>query len=145
MRRICLNRSGSPSGMRAEHLCQWLIAATQDDTLDATNWQKVASIVQTSFCYGKMAEELMWQMVVLIPKGQRGDFRGIGLVEVIWKTMSSLLKRRLTAAIMFHDMLHCFRVGHGMVTATLEAKLPQKLTSMREAVLFEVFLDLQKA
>ena len=32
-----------------------------------------------------------------------------------------------------------------MGTAALEAKLPQQLTAMREAVLFEVFLDLRKA
>ena len=37
VRRLCLNRSGGPSGMRAEHLRQWLIAATQDDSPDATN------------------------------------------------------------------------------------------------------------
>ena len=42
-------------------------------------------------------------------------------------------------------MLHGFREGHGTGTADLEAKLLQQLTSMREAVLFEVFLDLQKA
>ena len=32
-----------------------------------------------------------------------------------------------------------------MMTAALEAKLLQQLTSMRGEVLFEVFLDLQKA
>ena len=37
VRRLCLNRSGGPPGMRAEHLRQWLIAATQDDSTDATN------------------------------------------------------------------------------------------------------------
>ena len=33
----------------------------------------------------------------------------------------------------------------GMGTAALEAKLLQQLTAMRETVLFEVFLYLQKA
>ena len=46
---------------------------------------------------------------------------------------------------MFHDVMHGFRAGRGMGTADLEAKLLQQLTDMREAVLFEVFLELQKA
>ena len=37
VRRLCLNCSGDPSGMKAEHLFQWLISATRDDTPDATN------------------------------------------------------------------------------------------------------------
>ena len=42
-------------------------------------------------------------------------------------------------------MLHKFRAGRGTETAALEAKLLKQLTAMREAVLFDVFLDLQKA
>ena len=87
----------------------------------------------------------MWQTVALIPKGKIADFRGIGLVEVVWKTMSRLLNRRLRAAIIFHDVLHGFQAGCGTGTATLEAKLLQHLTATRKAVLFKVFLDLQKA
>ena len=45
VRRLLLNRSGRPSGMRAEHLRQWLIAATLDNSPDATNWLKVVTIV----------------------------------------------------------------------------------------------------
>ena len=32
--------------MRAEHLRQWLIAATRDDAPDATNWLKVVAITR---------------------------------------------------------------------------------------------------
>ena len=67
------------------------------------------------------------------------------MVEVIWKTMSSLLKFQLTAAVTFHDVLNGFREGHEMGTLTLKSKLLQQLTAMREAVLLEFFLDLQKA
>ena len=70
VRRLCLNRSGIPSGMRAEHLHHWLIAATQDDSPDATNWLKVVDILHAAFQYGKLAEECMWQTVFLIPKGR---------------------------------------------------------------------------
>ena len=86
----------------------------------------------------------MWQTVVLIPKGRR-YFRGVGLVEVLWKAVASLLNRRLTAAITYHDALHGFRAGLGTGTAAFEVKLIQLLTAMREAFLFEVFLGLQKS
>ena len=39
-----------------------------------------------------LAEEAAWQTVVLIPKG-KGEFRGIGLVEVTWKLMTVILHR----------------------------------------------------
>ena len=68
--------------MRAEHLRQWLIAATQDNSPYATNWQKVVAIVQVALCDGTLAGECTCQTVVLIPKGKK-NFREIGLVEVV--------------------------------------------------------------
>ena len=101
-------------------------------------------IVQTAFRDGELAEEVTWQAVVLIPKGKR-DYRGIGLVEVIWKVVAVILNRRLTSSITFHDVLHGFRAGRGTGTATLEAKLLQQLAAMREEVLYVIFLDLTKS
>ena len=49
VRRFHLNRSGGPSGMRAEHLIQWLIAVTRDDSPDDTNWLNVVTIVHAAF------------------------------------------------------------------------------------------------
>ena len=82
VRRICLNRSGSPSVMCVEHLCQWLISATRNDSPDATNWLKVVGVVQADFRDGVLAEECTCQAAVLIPKGI-GDFWGIVLIEVL--------------------------------------------------------------
>ena len=90
-----------------------------------------------------MAEEATWQAMVMVPKG-KGEFRGIGLVEVTWKLVSLILHRRL-AAIQLHDVLHGFREGRGTGTATLEAKLLQQLAAIREEVLYVIFLDLTKA
>ena len=81
-------------------------------------------MTQTAFREGKLAEEATWQTVVLIPKG-KGEFRGIGLVEVTWKVVAVILHRRLTAGIKLHDALHRFRGGRGTGKATLEAKLLQ--------------------
>ena len=80
----------------------------------------------------------------VIPKG-KGDYWGIGLVEVMWKVVAVILNRRLTSSITFHDVLHGLRAGRGTGTATLEAKLLQQLTAMREEVLYVIFLDLTKA
>ena len=45
-------------------------------------WAKVVELTQTVFREGKLAEEATWQAVVMVPKG-KGEFRGIGLVEVV--------------------------------------------------------------
>ena len=67
-------------------------------------------------------------------KGQE-EYRGIWLVEVMWKVMAEILHFRLTASITYHDFLHGFRAGRGTGTATVKAKLLQKLAAMREEVL----------
>ena len=65
-------------------------------------------------------------------------------MEVFWKLLALILHRRLTT-INLHDVLHRFREGRGTGTATLKAKLLQKLSAMREEVLYVIFLDLTKA
>ena len=101
-------------------------------------------LVQTAFREVEMAEEATWQTVVLIPKGRK-EYRGIGLVEVMWKVVAAILHCRLTTAITYHDFLHGFRSGRGIGTATLEDKLLQQLAAMMEEVLYVIFLDLTKA
>ena len=97
--------------------------------------------MQTAFRVGDLAEESTWQAVVLTPKG-KGDYRGIGLVEVMWKVVAVILNRRFTSSITFHDVLHGFRAGRGTGAATLKAKVLHQLAAMREEVLYMIFLDL---
>ena len=66
----------------------------------------------------------------MIPKREK-DYRGIGIVEVMWKVVAAILNRRLAASITYHDFLHGFRVGFGTGNATLEAKLLQQLAALR--------------
>ena len=129
--------------MRAEDLKGWLVAARRGDKDRETatkdgggggererrteaegHWERVVELVQTAFRDGDLAEEATWQAVVLIQKG-KGDYRGIGLMEVMWKVVAAILNRRLTDFITFHDFLHGFRAGRGTGTATLKAKLLQ--------------------
>ena len=146
--------------MRAEHLKGWLATSKQrkreaaeegegtaDDKEGGTtdpNWDRLVNLTQTTFREGRLAEEAMWQAVVLIPKGKK-DYRVISLVEVMWKLVAAILNCQLTASITYHDFLHGFRAGRGTGTATLEANLLQQLAALRDEVLYVIFLDLHKA
>ena len=59
---------------------------------ESENWTRVVDRVQSVFREGNLAEEATWQAVVLIPKGKK-DYRGIGLVEVLWKVVAAILNR----------------------------------------------------
>ena len=137
VKKLRRNRSGEPSGMRAEHLKGWIAASnrgklaeekgeenTEEEEEGGELWRKLVELIQTVFRGGEMAEEATWQTVVLIRKVKK-EYRGIGLVEVTWKVAAAILHCRLTTAITYHDALHGFRVGRGTGTATLEAKLLQ--------------------
>ena len=104
----------------------------------------MAELVQTEFGEGRLVEEATWQAVVLIPNGGK-DYRGIGLIELMWKVVAEILNQRLTASITFHELLDGFRAGRGTDTATLTAKLLQQLAALREEILCVIFLDLHKA
>ena len=106
------------------------------------NWNMVVSLVRAALGEGPLAEESMWKSVVLIPKG-RGEYQGIGLVEVVWKVVAAILNYRLTDSINYHNFLHGFWTYHGTGTANLKAKLLQKLASMREEVLYVILLYLK--
>ena len=47
--------------------------------------------------------------------------------------------------VQFYDVIYGFRDIRGTGTTSLESKLLQKLTAMREEVLYKVFLELRKA
>ena len=108
------------------------------------NWVKLVALVTVDFGEGRLAEEAMWQAVVLIPKG-KGEYRGIGLMKVMWKVMEDILNFRVTASINYHEFLHRFWIDHGTGTATLEAKLLHQLAALREEVLYMIFLETHKA
>ena len=65
-------------------------------------------------------------------------------MEFLWNMLTVLINRRLTSAIGFHDTLHGSRLVRGKVTASLKSNLLQHIISMREAILYKIFLDIQK-
>ena len=87
---------------------------------------------------------MSWSTVVLLPKGN-GDYWGIGLLEISWKIIESIINRRIASKVTFHDALHGFRAKRGTGTACIEAKLLQQLSKMVQKTLHFIFLDLGKA
>ena len=67
------------------------------------------------------------------------------LVEVLGNTVTGILNCRLMSEIQFHDMLHGVCTGRCTGTVFLEANLLQELMAMREEILYDIFLDLNKA
>ena len=55
-----------------------------------------------------------------------------------------ILNCRLMAEIQFHDTLHGLSTGRGTRTTSLEAKLLKHIMSMREEVLYDIFLYIHK-
>ncbi len=65
--------------------------------------------------------QMQWIIIVLLPK-MGGNYRDIGLIDSIHKTVQLVEDGRLEV-IDFHDCLHGFLTGHGMVKAIVEMKL----------------------
>jgi hypothetical protein len=82
-------------------------------------------------------------MMVLLPMCD-GSSRGIGLLKVLWKLLTSIIAGCLKAAISFHDALYGFQPGWGTTTPIIDAKLFQLLTLMQVPI-FEISIDLKKA
>ena len=144
-------KAAGPSGLRVEDLKQWYFAArepppeTDPDPVAVDRWEKVLDIVNVAFSTGEIPKALCWGILVLIPKSTPGQFRGIALLEVIYKLISSLCNKRMQAAITFDDALHGFVKGRGTGTAIMEAKLLMQLHCREDSPLHMVFIDLKKA
>ena len=100
-------------------------------------------LLQTDFRDSVLVEEATWQAIIIIPKGG-GEYHGIGIVGVACKAVEVILNIRFTTSITYHNSLHGFRAGRGTGNTTLEVKILQQVTAMREVVLHVIFLDLHK-
>ena len=53
-------------------------------------WQALVELIQSVWMTGDIPQQLRWIIVVLIPKGG-GDYRGIGLLEPMWKVIEAVM------------------------------------------------------
>ena len=73
--------------------------------------------------------ELSWTILVLIPKGI-ADTRGVGLIEVMWKVVYSIVDTRINTIVTFHDVLYGFCACRGTGTDIIEINMAQYLASI---------------
>jgi hypothetical protein len=107
------------------------------------NWELFVQLVQAVWNHGIIPRQMLWSIVVLIPKGG-GDYRRIGLLEPIWKVLERVMDHRLNA-IKLHDCLHGCHMHRETGTGVIEAKLAQQLSYLELKPFYGVFLDLRKA
>jgi hypothetical protein len=137
-------------GMRAKHVKEWLHGVRQEEdpeghSVDSAggNWRLFVQLVQAAWTHDTIPCQLLWIIVVLIPKGS-GDYRGIRLLEPVWKCIKKVIDHRLEA-IDLHDSLHGCRNNCRTGTAIIEAKLAQHLSYLELKPFYGIFLDLWKA
>jgi len=147
VRKLSQGRAGGASKMRAEDIKDWLQGIVQEEDTGmegaGDNWRLLVKLIQAIWEKGEIPTQMRWVIVILIPKG-RGEFRGIGLLEPMWKVIENIMDGRLQA-IELHDCLHGFMTGRGTGTATIEAKLNQQLAFLEQTPLYQIFVDLKKA
>lgn len=145
-----MRRGKSPggSGIRVEHLLSWMEGAQLGEFQDSVMvkaWNKVLELVELAFTGKPLPRSFGVGILVLIPKGPPDQYRGIALLEVIYKLISAIINRRMADAITFHQAVHGFCRGRGTGTAIIEAKLRMQLAQRTTKPLYFVFLDLKKA
>ena len=109
----------------------WHHTENREEKPEPGKWEKVIATIHADFRGGELAAPCAWQMVAMIPKGGVTEFRGIGLVEILWKAISGIIHRWLLYSIQFHGVPHGFCVGIGMGTATLKSNLLQNIIAIR--------------
>ena len=125
--------------MRADDLKVWLACAKAEAKARqdgegglegaGDTWRMLVRLIQHIWNTGEIPQRMLLTIVVLIPKGNSGDFRGIGLLEVIWKVIEQVVDARLKC-VPLHDALHGFRPGRSCGTGIMEVKLTQQLASL---------------
>jgi hypothetical protein len=139
--RLKNGKAPGPSGITAEHLKKW---ATNRRT-EPKQWELVTKVVEEAFRTGRIPKRLSQSICVLIPKNEKGDYRGIGLLETIWKLIASIIDRWLGSGITLHDAHHGFQRGRGTGTAIMETKLQMQMARRQGWPYYQIFLDLSKA
>jgi hypothetical protein len=101
------------------------------------------SLIQATWESGTMPTQMSWVVIVLLPKGG-GDYRGIGLLDPMWKVVEKIMVARMSC-LEHHDCLHGRLPRWGTGTAIMEVKLHQQLAWVDQAPLYQIYLDLKKA
>jgi len=83
------------TGMKAEHLKEWLADMKREEAENRVEgiedrWRAFVTLLQAVWESGTIPTQMTWMIIVLLPKGG-GDYRGIGLLDPIWKVMEKVM------------------------------------------------------
>lgn len=143
VRKLKTKKAPGASGIRPEDMRHWLELYKAGD--NRRPFRLLTEIVQSAFLMGQLPQALSVAILVLLPKPGSGDFRGIGLLESIWKLVSSIIDSRLKGVLEFDNTIHGFRQERGTGTAVLRNKLSMQLAVRRKDTVVQIYLDLTKA
>jgi Reverse transcriptase (RNA-dependent DNA polymerase)/Endonuclease/Exonuclease/phosphatase family len=146
-KRLHYNKAPGLSGMRSEDVKGWArtFEATDPKLRQDLPFSKLVTLVQQAFISGTLPKYAYVSILVLIPKANSYEYRGIGLLEVVWKLISAIIDTRLKKGIEFQPEIHGFRPGYGTGTAILSNKLSLQKACVSGESLKQVYLDLSKA
>ena len=130
--------------MRSGDLKVWRKEENRDKEPEGRRWELAVRLMQVIFRDGTMPLKIEWVKMVLVPKW-KGGYRGVGLVDILWKLCSVVVNCWMKMSAVLNDALHGFIEGRGTGTATLERNLDQQLAGLLHEPLFQVFLYFWKA
>ena len=92
-------RAAGATGMKAEHLKEWLADVKREEQEEGgvdglgDRWRSFVALLQAVWTTGTVPTQMTWMIIVLLPKGG-GDYRGIGLLDPIWKVAEKVMVAR---------------------------------------------------
>ena len=82
--------------MSAEHLKRWLSGIEEEERENkqgpGDKWRLLVQLICAIWERGCIPQQMTWMVIVLLPKGG-GDYRGIGLLEPLWKVVEVLMDK----------------------------------------------------
>ena len=141
-----LHKSPGCTGVTVEDLRIWM-KESEGDTPRYDRWVKIVEIIQLAFTRTSLPQVFGVGILVLIPKSQQNQFRGIALLDVFYKLVSRIIHIRINNNVDYHNAIHGFRQNRGTTTAISELKLAMRSTRMdkNRNPRYTIFLDLTKA
>ncbi len=82
-------------GLQAEHIKVWLQDVEMEEEQAAhagrgDKWGIFLRLIQAIWEQESVPKQMTWEIIILLPKGG-GNYRGIGLLEPVWKVVEKIM------------------------------------------------------
>ena len=71
-------------------------------------WMLIVELIQGYIEFGNIPDVFYFGFLVLIPKNEKEEVRGVGLLESIHKIVSQIINLRIAEAVHFCEEIHEF-------------------------------------